>query len=1028
MSCKPRVMTRRQRASPEITPYDQAQSCVTRGADLPKEGRFEVRFINTVKGKGVFAVRNFKKGDYLMWYDGERLTGKEAAEREDVYDRTGDGSYMYFFKEKGKQVVIDATRTDTIARYINDEHKKPNCTVKKIADMTGTEHLCLFAIRDIHVNDEIHYNYGEGLDLPWRKEKTVLDPLSAVSQGSDAVSGAKDAAVYQGSDAVSGVKGAAVSQVSDAVSGAKDAAVSQGSDAVSGAKDAAVSQGSDAVSGAKDAAVSQGSDAVSGAKDAAVSQGSDAVSGAKDAAVSQGSDAVSGAKDAAVSQVSDAVSGVKGAAVSQGSGAVSGAKDAMLVGTNLTSQEMELLEYFANEIGSKLQSSFTNETTHVIVKTDSNLVCERTLKYFFGIAARKWVVSFNWILACVEEGRVIPEEQYEVCGDVVNGHNHKGPLKARLTTNKLLFQDYEICCVGSVLGISKDQLNWILQLSGADIITNPSLFSNDQSKKHVIIMDPDADDDMPDTIDCNSKSVLVASIPWIFDSVSQYSLQLISPYLLFDIKDTHVDDSNKSGSPSLESESFEEWSDDDSDWLPAKDGYVSTSDDNDNSESSSGKVPKRKFLFPALSCINENNKDMTAPPQKKIILDSKSATETADRQTLDSVSHAKVASVPQDSDSVSMSEVAAVPQDSDSVSMSEVAAVPQDSDSVSMSEVAAVPQGSDSVSMSEVAAVPQGLQVSDTVSSKNFADPQILNSVSHAKVAAVSQDSGSASVSEVNAVSQDSGSASVSKVAAVSQDSGSASVSKVGAVSQDSGSASVSKVGAVSQDSGSASVSKVGAVSQDSGSASVSKVAAVSQDSGSASVSKVAAVSQDSGSASVSKVGAVSQDSGSASVSKVAAVSQDSGSASVSKVAAVSQDSGSASVSKVAAVSQDSGSASVSKVAAVSQDSGSASVSKVAAVSQDSGSASVSKVAGVSQGFKCQTLYLVLKYLVFHKRKRPSIPHLLITVCLNLVTQQLFHKIKFLFLQQIILMENVCGIKGITVYIVRRCKRNSQDT
>ncbi|XP_070550916.1 N-lysine methyltransferase KMT5A-A-like, partial [Ptychodera flava] len=169
MSCKPRVMTRRQRASPEITPYDQAQSCVTRGADLPKEGRFEVRFINTVKGKGVFAVRNFKKGDYLMWYDGERLTGKEAAEREDVYDRTGDGSYMYFFKEKGKQVVIDATRTDTIARYINDEHKKPNCTVKKIADMTGTEHLCLFAIRDIHVNDEIHYNYGEGLDLPWRK-------------------------------------------------------------------------------------------------------------------------------------------------------------------------------------------------------------------------------------------------------------------------------------------------------------------------------------------------------------------------------------------------------------------------------------------------------------------------------------------------------------------------------------------------------------------------------------------------------------------------------------------------------------------------------------------------------------------------------------------------------------------------------------------------------------------------------------------------------------------------------------------
>ena len=64
---------------------------------------------------------------------------------------------------------IDATRIETIAKYVNDDHVKPNSTMKKVVDQSGTNHLCLFAIRDIAVNEEILYNYGEGLDLPWRK-------------------------------------------------------------------------------------------------------------------------------------------------------------------------------------------------------------------------------------------------------------------------------------------------------------------------------------------------------------------------------------------------------------------------------------------------------------------------------------------------------------------------------------------------------------------------------------------------------------------------------------------------------------------------------------------------------------------------------------------------------------------------------------------------------------------------------------------------------------------------------------------
>ncbi|XP_070551458.1 uncharacterized protein [Ptychodera flava] len=102
-----------------------------------------------------------------MWYSGERLSQTEATERETLYDQTGAISYMYFFKDKGKCMVIDATKIENVARYVNDGDIKPNSVMKKVCDESDAVHLCLFAQRDIDLNEEIVY--GRGLDLPWRK-------------------------------------------------------------------------------------------------------------------------------------------------------------------------------------------------------------------------------------------------------------------------------------------------------------------------------------------------------------------------------------------------------------------------------------------------------------------------------------------------------------------------------------------------------------------------------------------------------------------------------------------------------------------------------------------------------------------------------------------------------------------------------------------------------------------------------------------------------------------------------------------
>lgn len=64
---------------------------------------------------------------------------------------------------------IDASREDdSFGRLVNDEHKHPNCRMKKI-EVEGKPHLCLFALKDIKEGEEISYDYG-GDDCPWRMQ------------------------------------------------------------------------------------------------------------------------------------------------------------------------------------------------------------------------------------------------------------------------------------------------------------------------------------------------------------------------------------------------------------------------------------------------------------------------------------------------------------------------------------------------------------------------------------------------------------------------------------------------------------------------------------------------------------------------------------------------------------------------------------------------------------------------------------------------------------------------------------------
>ncbi|XP_063816142.1 breast cancer type 1 susceptibility protein isoform X2 [Pseudophryne corroboree] len=76
---------------------------------------------------------------------------------------------------------------------------------------------------------------------------------------------------------------------------------------------------------------------------------------------------------------------------------VSNRRNFSIVASGLNQSELILVQKFARKTQSVFSNQMTVSTTHVIMKTDEFLVCERTLKYFLGIAGRKWVVSYEYL-------------------------------------------------------------------------------------------------------------------------------------------------------------------------------------------------------------------------------------------------------------------------------------------------------------------------------------------------------------------------------------------------------------------------------------------------------------------------------------------------------------------------------------------------------------------------------------------------------------------------------------------------------
>ncbi|XP_069338739.1 breast cancer type 1 susceptibility protein isoform X46 [Eulemur rufifrons] len=204
-----------------------------------------------------------------------------------------------------------------------------------------------------------------------------------------------------------------------------------------------------------------------------------------------------------------------------------------MVVSGLTPKESMLVHKFAKKHNITLTNVITEETTHVVMKTDAEFVCERTLKYFLGIAGGKWVVSYFWVTQSIEEKKMLDEHDFEVRGDVINGRNHQGPKRARESQDRKIFRGLEICCYGRFTNMPIDQLEWMVQLCGATVVKKLSSFTLGTGIHPVVVVQPDAwtEDDGFHAIGQMCEAPVVTR-EWVLDSVALHQCQELDTYLI----------------------------------------------------------------------------------------------------------------------------------------------------------------------------------------------------------------------------------------------------------------------------------------------------------------------------------------------------------------------------------------------------------------------------------------------------------------------------------------------------------------
>ncbi|XP_035826320.1 N-lysine methyltransferase KMT5A-A [Aplysia californica] len=153
---------------PQLTRVEKLINGLTKGLS---DKRFVVKEV-AGKGRSVFLCVPFiRKDAFVLEYEGDYISEKEASQREKIYAANNEGSFILNFRFMGKKMAIDATRRfDSFSRLLNHSIR-PNIRFHPplVTDVvSGVPRIAAYALRDIHKGEELTMDYGiERGNMSW---------------------------------------------------------------------------------------------------------------------------------------------------------------------------------------------------------------------------------------------------------------------------------------------------------------------------------------------------------------------------------------------------------------------------------------------------------------------------------------------------------------------------------------------------------------------------------------------------------------------------------------------------------------------------------------------------------------------------------------------------------------------------------------------------------------------------------------------------------------------------------------------
>ncbi|KAJ8432895.1 hypothetical protein Cgig2_014482 [Carnegiea gigantea] len=214
-----------------------------------------------------------------------------------------------------------------------------------------------------------------------------------------------------------------------------------------------------------------------------------------------------------------------------------GAKTWILCGSALSADEKAMMVKFSKLCGATVTRAWNPDVTHVIAATDANGACSRTLKVLMAILNGRWILTTEWIKACMQAKSCMDEEPYEIRLD-----NHgccDGPKTGRLRVLsnaprlfsglKFLFTDdfvptYKhdiqdlIIAAGGAMVVAKEDMLQLSNPSTRLVVYNGDALTDTEEASHVLQRQAEAQ-----SIALETGSRVIAHT-WILDSIASCAL------------------------------------------------------------------------------------------------------------------------------------------------------------------------------------------------------------------------------------------------------------------------------------------------------------------------------------------------------------------------------------------------------------------------------------------------------------------------------------------------------------------------